>query len=183
MEVTEEKYRTIIDRYQEQPHLLDRHLEVMINLLLDQFRASSSSKDLPLKHLSLKFLRQLFKVRGPKEVVKRMPHEIADLAPVLKYLEVENLDDPTTWESGYVLVMWLSILVINPFHLKLLDGQENEKIDGLTVAERLMKVCKKCLILNNNIGKAAPFLIARFLTRPDMQEIYMDKFIDWACQV
>lgn len=115
--------------------------------------------------------------------MKRMPHEIADLVPVLNYLEVENLDDPCTWESGYVLVMWLSILVINPFHLKLLDGQAEDKKDGLTIAERLMKVCQKCIVLNNNIGTAAPFLISRFLTRPDMQAVYMDTFIDWACKV
>jgi hypothetical protein len=109
-----------------------------------------------------------------------MPHEIADLVPVLIYLENEDLDDPSSWESGYVLVMWLSILVINPFHLKLLDG--DEKRSNFTIAERLMKVCKKCIILNNNIGQAAPFLVSRFLTRPDMQLIYMEDFVIWACQ-
>lgn len=173
-----------MDRYQEQPHLIDHHLEAMINVLLSQFRDSNSKPEqVILKHLSLQFLRRLFKVRGPKEVVKRFPHEIADLVPVLNYLENENLDDPCTWESGYVLVMWLSILVINPFHLKLLDGQEEERKDGLTIAQRLMKVCKKCIVLNNNVGTAAPFLISRFLTRPDMQEVYMDNFIEWTCVV
>jgi hypothetical protein len=181
MEIIYDKYRTVIDRYQEQPHLLDRHLELMIEKLLVHFRTCNTEEQLPLKHLALKFLRQLFKVRGPKEVVRRMPHEIADLVPVLTYLEDENLDDPSTWESGYVLVMWLSILVINPFHLKLLDG--GKKAVGITIADRLMKVCKKCVVLNNNIGQAAPFLIARFLTRPDMQEVYLDSFIDWACKV
>lgn len=110
-----------------------------------------------------------------------MPHEIADLVPVLVYLENENLDDPCAWESGYVLVMWLSILVINPFHLKLLDG--GEKREGMTIAERLMAICKKCLVLNNSVGTAAPFLISKFLTRPDMLETYMDDFIEWSCKV
>lgn len=152
----------------------------MIDILISQVRASSSTQ---LKHVYLKFLRQIFKVRGPKEVVKRMPHEIADLVPVLNYLEKENLDDPTTWESGYVLVMWLSILVINPFHLKLLDGQlEEAPLTGdSTTSARLMSVCKKCLVLNSKIGQAAPFLVARFLTRPDMQEVYMSPFITWCC--
>ncbi|CAL8141167.1 unnamed protein product [Orchesella dallaii] len=173
-----EKYQRILDRYQEQPHLLDKHIEEMIEILISQVRIGSS-----LKYLSLKFLRQIFKVRGPKEVVKRMPHEIADLVPVLIYLESENLDDSNTWESGYVLVMWLSILVINPFHLKLLDGQQQDNQNGdSSIAARLMNVCKKCLVLNNNIGTAAPFLVAKFLTRPDMQQIYMSDFIDWTCK-
>ncbi|ODM89904.1 Tubulin-specific chaperone D [Orchesella cincta] len=174
-----EKYQRILDRYQEQPHLLDKHIEEMIEILISQVRIGSS-----LKYLSLKFLRQIFKVRGPKEVVKRMPHEIADLVPVLIYLESENLDDPNTWESGYVLVMWLSILVINPFNLKLLDGQQEEDNQNRdsSIAARLMNVCKKCLVLNNNIGSAAPFLVAKFLTRPDMQQIYMSDFIDWTCK-
>lgn len=162
---------------------MDRHIEEMIETIISQVRSASR----PLKHLNLKFLRQIFKVRGPKEVVKRMPHEIADLVPVLTYLENENLDDPSTWESGYCLVMWLSILVINPFHLKLLDGQLPVKETtspakgDFSIAARLMSVCKKCLVLNNNIGQAAPFLAAKFLTRPDMQELYMDSFINWAC--
>ncbi|CAG7704511.1 unnamed protein product [Allacma fusca] len=176
-----ENYRKIIDRYQEQPHLLDRHLESLIDACLSIARKASSAQTLPLKHLSLKFLRQIFKVRGPKEVVKRMPHEISDLAPVLTFLENENLDDSSCWESGYVLVMWLSILVINPFHLKLLDGSlEAESGNKLSIAQRLMNVCKKCLVLNNNIGQAAPVLISKLLARPDMLEMYMSSFIDWA---
>lgn len=115
-------YQKILDQYQEQPHLLDRHIEELIDTCLSIARGCTPPETKPLKHLSLKFLRQIFKVRGPKEVVKRMPHEIQELVPVLRFLENENLDDPEVWESGYVLVMWLSILVINPFHLKLLDG-------------------------------------------------------------
>lgn len=161
---------------------MDRHIEELIDITITQVRTASPV----LKHLSLKFLRLVFKVRGPKEVVKRMPHEIADLVPVLIFLENENLDDSNTWESGYVLVMWLSILVINPFHLKLLDGQLPSKgeiapIGDTSIAARLMAVCKKCIVLNNNIGQAAPFLVAKFLTRPDMQDLYMASFIDWAC--
>jgi len=152
----------------------------MIEMLLVHFRNCKIPEGLLLQQMSFKFLRLIFKVRGPKEVVKRMPHEISDLVPVLVYLENENLDDPSAWETGYVLVMWLSILIINPFNLKLLDGAVKS---GPTIADRVMRVCKKCVVLNNNIGQAAPFLVARFLTRPDMQDVYLDSFIDWACKV
>jgi hypothetical protein len=127
-----ETYQKIIDRYQEQPHLLDNNLEPMIHACLQIFRTSDTPPTLPLRHLSLKFLRQVFKVRGPKEVVKRMPHEVSDLVPVLTFAETLDLESGKTWESGYVLIMWLSILVINPFHLKLLDGSS----DGDSIAQR-----------------------------------------------
>jgi len=121
VEKSYETFVMILDRYQEQPHLLDPHMEEMINACLDTFRTSSSESLLPLKHLSLKYLRHIFKVRGRKEVVKRMPHDIVWLVPVLTFLESVNLDEANTWESGYVLILWLSLLVMNPFRLTLMD--------------------------------------------------------------
>lgn len=129
-----ETFTMILNRYQEQPHLLDPHLDKMINICLDTFRSSSSKPMLPLKHLSLKYLRHIFKVRGWKEVVKRMPHEISELVPVLEFVETMKLEDPTTWESGYVLILWLSMLVMNPFSLQLLDGSS----DGDSVYQRYL---------------------------------------------
>jgi len=178
VEKTFEKYLVILNRYQEQPHLIDKHMEEWLSILLVHARNRLSNPT--LSRVALKFMRLIFKVRGPKEVVKRMPHEISDLVPVLEYLESENLDDPSSWESGYVLVHWLSILVLNPFSLKLLDDQSQSS--SAAVSQRIMDICFKCIVLNNTVGIAAPTLVSKFLSRPDMITVYMKPFMDWACK-
>ncbi|XP_007441977.1 tubulin-specific chaperone D-like, partial [Python bivittatus] len=49
-----EKFKVIMDKYQEQPHLLDPHLEWMLNLLLDIIQDEASPP--PLIHLAFQFL-------------------------------------------------------------------------------------------------------------------------------
>ena len=55
------------------------------------------------------------KVRGHKHVVRHFPHEVEDLQFVLDLLE--TLDNSHAWEIKFVLILWLSIIVIIPFEM------------------------------------------------------------------
>jgi hypothetical protein len=116
-----QKMTEIINFYQEQPHVLDPHLQEWIDKLL--VIALSDSVSQMSINLAFKYLYLLTKVRGQKYVVRLLPHEVADIERVLGMLESEKSG---MWHAKYVLFLWLSILVLIPFDLKRLDGEREE---------------------------------------------------------
>jgi hypothetical protein len=68
----------------------------------------------------------LVSVRGFKHVVRHLPHDVADLVPVLEMLERDAAENDTTlggdWEKPYVCLLWLSIIILLPFPMRRLDG-------------------------------------------------------------
>lgn len=48
--------------------------------------------------------------------------QVSDLLTVLTFLEAQDPKDKETWRSRFVLLLWLSIVVIIPFHMSRLDG-------------------------------------------------------------
>ena len=122
-EVESGKVEAILQKYLEQPHLLDRHLEGLVALLMGacksvlrlRERDGSSSASFPFQvysngglQLVFKALYQLCTVRGRKSVVKHMPHEVSDLEPALQLLQSQDVKDFSTWETRYCLLLWLS---------------------------------------------------------------------------
>uniref|UniRef100_A0A672IW59 Tubulin-specific chaperone D n=1 Tax=Salarias fasciatus TaxID=181472 RepID=A0A672IW59_SALFA len=120
-EIATQKFLLILNRYQEQPRLLDPHLEWMLNLILDFIRNEQSPPS--LVHLGFKFLYIISKVRGYKVFMQLLPHEVADLQPVLDLLSRQDPNDLETWETRYMLLLWLSMTCLVPFDLSRLDGR------------------------------------------------------------
>lgn len=113
--MTDHVASVIIDRYQEQPHLLDPHLSepgilYMQISLTDAFFGCTGtivSQLLPmakqtswtaLSQQAFRYLYLLSKVRGPKVILRWFSHEVADLEPVLSLLEGQN--------SAHYQVVW-----------------------------------------------------------------------------
>ncbi|MEE6506740.1 hypothetical protein FKM82_007829 [Ascaphus truei] len=90
-EVCIQRFVVIMDYYQEQPHLLDPHLEWMLDSLLEIIR-DEQSPDL-LIHLAFKFLYIISKVRGYKIFLRLFPHEVVDVQPVLEMISAQNPKD------------------------------------------------------------------------------------------
>ncbi|XP_048673309.2 tubulin-specific chaperone D isoform X1 [Caretta caretta] len=179
-EVTIEKFIVIMDKYQEQPHLLDSHLEWMMHLLLDVVRDNKSPS--PLKHLAFKFLYIITKVRGYKIFLRLFPHEVADLQPVLDMFADQNPKDYETWETRYMLLLWLSMTCLIPFDLARLDGNilSEEGHTRMPIMDRILKVAKSYLVVSDKARDAAAVLVSRFITRPDVKQKRMADFLDWA---
>ena len=116
-----QKMTEIINFYQEQPHVLDPHLQDWIDKLL-AVGLSNKVSQMSI-NLAFKYLYLLTKVRGQKYIVRLLPHEVSDIETVLALLESEKSD---IWHAKYVLFLWLSILVLIPFDLKRLDGEREE---------------------------------------------------------
>lgn len=63
----------------------------------------------------------MIKTRGYKTVIKFFPHEVSDMEPVTEVLQKCDYQNN---EMPYVLVLWLSIIVLVPFDLTTIDSAD-----------------------------------------------------------
>lgn len=199
-----------MDKYQEQSHLLDRHLELILAPVVRTLRshidwfqsAEGLEKQGPLEpdshpHQLFRLVYQLTKVRGYKtigtsrlllpylhllmiwihSVVKYLTHEAADLEPLLAYLKLQDVRIFSLWETRYVLLLWLSLIVRIPFDLQRLDSHV---YDGKTLVQFIVEMGQSFLTSTGKERDAAAELLARLLTRKDTVEQELGKFIQWA---
>lgn len=106
--------------FQEQPELLDPHLDGIISPLMKIARNIIAKGEFcghPYLLKVFKIIYVLAKVRGYKTVVKFFPHTVADLEPTLNCLMAQNSKEYETWEVRYSLLLWISIVILIPFDL------------------------------------------------------------------
>lgn len=179
-EVCTQRFIVIMDTYQEQPHLLDAHLGWMLDLLLEIVRDKTSPPG--LMHLGFKFLYIISKVRGYKIFLRLFPHEVADVHPVLEMISVQNPADHETWETRYMLLLWLSMTCLIPFDLSRLDGNlsaEEGQIRRSTM-DQILEIAKSYLLVSDKARDAAGVLVSKFVARPDVRQKRMADFLDWS---
>ncbi|XP_039332583.1 tubulin-specific chaperone D isoform X2 [Saimiri boliviensis] len=179
-EVALQQFRGIMNKYQEQPHLLDPHLEWMMNSLLDIVRDQTAPAS--LVHLAFKFLYIITKVRGYKIFLRLFPHEVADMEPVLDLIANQNPKDHETWETRYMLLLWLSVTCLIPFDFCRLDGNliTQPGQTRLSVMDRILQIAESYLVVGDKARDGAAVLVARFITRPDVKHSKMAGFLDWS---
>nr|XP_019591063.1 PREDICTED: tubulin-specific chaperone D [Rhinolophus sinicus] len=173
-------FSVIMDKYQEQPHLLDPHLEWMMNLLLGVVRDQASPAD--LVHLAFKFLYIITKVRGYKTFLRLFPHEVADVQPVLDMFTHQNPRDHETWETRYMLLLWLSVACLIPFDFSRLDGNlvTQPGQTRVSIMDRILQIAESYLVVSDKARDAAAILVSKFVTRLDVKEKKMAGFLDWS---
>lgn len=190
-----EQYTEVLSRYQEQPHLLDPHLELLLSRLLTKIR----QPDLPTgeRDAAFKYLYIISKVRTYKVLVKFMPHELSDLEFVLHLLGQQDPKEFNNWETRYVLLLWMSILVLNPFHMSRLDAYETAPTVPIPVPvnncvinhvntqsapskmDRIFDLCKLYASTNDTCSSMAAYLSAKYFVRTDIKDLYLERFLDW----
>ncbi len=181
LEMAKERYMKLLDYYQEQPHLLDSHLTAMLELLMDHV-LNNKDTNKPLVHATSSFAAHLIKVRGYKVVVRQLPHEVKHVEPVLQLLEEQDPKSPDDWETRYFLLLWMSILVMIPFHMSRFDSNSDGDSKKKTVMERVLGLIKSYLAVSDKCQDAAAFLSAKFITRPEIVSKFLPEYLDWALQ-
>ncbi|KAF6727713.1 Tubulin-specific chaperone D [Oryzias melastigma] len=174
-----QRFLVIMNGYQEQPHLLDPHLEWMMNMMLEYVRREDCPPS--LLHLSFKFLYIICKVRSYKIFMQLLPHEVSDVEPVLQMISRQDPKDLETWETRYMLLLWLSMACLIPFDLSRLDGHleaAGGKKEEL-VMNRILAIAKSYLTVTDSPRDAASVLISKFMTRPDVKQKCLGEFLDW----
>ncbi|XP_036125871.1 tubulin-specific chaperone D isoform X1 [Molossus molossus] len=174
-----QRFRVIMDKYQQQPHLLDPHLEWMMNLLLETVQDETSPAD--LVHLAFKFLYIITKVRGYKTFLRLFPHEVANVQPVLDMFTNQNPKDHETWETRYMLLLWLSMTCLIPFDFSRLDGNLLSQPGQMRMStiDRILQIAQSYLVVSDKARDAAAVLVSKFITRPDAKQKMAD-FLDWS---
>ncbi|KAF9899880.1 hypothetical protein BX616_002798, partial [Lobosporangium transversale] len=179
---------TLIGKYQYQSYLLDPCLEEMVSILITPIRkvvqdiTIGDLKGQPINEHGLDAFYMLYfisKTRGYKTVVKFLPHEVADIEPAFEFLKtLENSRVP--WETGYVLLIWLSLMCMIPFDLKTIDSQVEKTSERIPLVDQMIETAKSFL---NKAGKdrdGASLFLARLLTRKDTCGVYLPEFVEWS---
>lgn len=169
-----EKFKATLDKYLEQPYLLDPHLAEIVKALLGPVKSSLCTDE--MLNACMAFLLVVTKVRGYKVVVNHLPHELSDLEPVLKLLERSPLTSRSLSPAMHMLLLWLGVVSMVPFQLSRLDCGDT---DAKPVAERILNVIKVHVAACMKADTPACFLAARFITRPDMMDLYFDDLMQW----
>lgn len=109
---------------------------------------------------------------------------MSDFEPVLQMLEKQDKDDCNNWETSYVLLLWMSIIVKIPFHMSRLDSFDSADGGGKkTVMERVLNVCKSYIHSSSYFMTPAAFLTSHYITRSDIKDSFLSDFLDWNYEV
>ena len=182
-----ERIAKVLDQYQEQPSILDPKLEAMVFPLLESVRlvAHGSRPPVALPHACRVFYT-LCKVRGFKTVVKFVPHEVRDLEPLVHLLAKYDESNHDAWQIAYTLMVWLSMVVMVPFDLRIIDSSLDaggSAVDGTVgqgspLVKTIERLALAYLGATGPARDAAAILLARLLTRPGLQP-QLSSFVKW----
>jgi tubulin-specific chaperone D len=149
-----------------------------------------------------KILYTFCKVRGEKVVVGFFNNEPRYLEPLLSDFErgskepSNSSDGPSptslSWEGRYILLLWLSHLMLSPFDLAtmssvdlsqgiVVDEQLQLPQDTPGIALRVIPICLKYIETATRERSAASQLLVRLCLRPDMRKVgLLDAVAEWA---
>ncbi|KAL4771088.1 tubulin folding cofactor D C terminal-domain-containing protein [Aspergillus nidulans var. acristatus] len=216
-----ERLVNLLEPFQEWPQLLDPHLQSLLPPLVDALlayllthrdqyasaKANQQSKALyPLPRAVCRLLYTFCKVRGVKVISRFLNNEPKYFDPLLRaFIEWDaaqpvdssgDLPRRLVWEERYVLLIWLSHLLLAPFDLSSMSSndmpvpyQDNELVRSLSpetpaVARSLLSVALTYINVAGKEREAATMLLARLALRRDMQALGILKDLTyWAFTV
>lgn len=106
-------------------------------------------------------LTYICKVRGYKTVLKFFPHEVCDMEMITELL---HFQDAEHWEIPYILVLWLSIVILVPFDLTTIDSSKQTEI----LVKRISNIGRSYSGNPGKIRDAAALMLGNLMSRPDV---------------
>lgn len=205
----------LLEPFQEWPQLLDPHLKRLIPPLVSSFLSRvvkhrddymrsgpNVSNDLiPLTRGISRLLYTFCKVRGYKVISHFFSNEPRYLEPMLDAYEqwsqqrcFDSEQPPgvpvMTWEEKYVMLLWISHLMLTPFDLATISSTGDPELGTLpggfsprmpSAARRAIQLALNSLSEASKEREAAGILLARVALRPDMAQYrLLDSTIDMA---
>lgn len=145
-------------------------------------------------------LYALCKVRGDKVVVRFLPTETRLLDLLAAALDAADAEQSRAspgawwWEQRYVVLLWLSHLLLAPFDLATISSVDAEQqaavaaVEALAlpdklpaIALRLLPLAVKYLVSPGKEQDAAAALLVRLAMRRDLQQLgLLDRLVRWA---
>ncbi|KAJ5496781.1 hypothetical protein N7463_008768 [Penicillium fimorum] len=207
-----EKLVSLLEPFQEWPQLLDPHLQTLLPPLVDAFlaylikhrtqygsvsvKSSQAGNQYPLPRAICRLLYTFCKVRGVKVISRFLNNEPKYLDSMLRaFIEwdavrpanseelVESEPQRLIWEERYVMLVWLSHLLLAPFDLSSLSDDNipvpYDNLQQLTwlpsetpmVARSVLSLSLHYIGASGKEREAATALLARLALRGDMQAL------------
>ncbi|KAF7587023.1 hypothetical protein BBP40_007845 [Aspergillus hancockii] len=214
----------VLEPFQEWPQLLDPHLQTLLPPLVDaflayllkhrdQYKAGKPQQQraiYPLPRAVFRLLYTFCKVRGVKVISRFLNNEPKYLDPLLRaFIEWDTAcqDDSEVvspgdvprrlvWEERYVMLIWLSHLLLAPFDLASISSDDipvpYETLGQIkplpaevpTVAKSLLSLSLNYVNASGKEREAATVLLARLVLRRDMQALgLLTNLTDWAFSI
>ncbi|RMZ77388.1 hypothetical protein DV738_g4405, partial [Chaetothyriales sp. CBS 135597] len=193
----------ILDRFQEWPQLLDQVLASLIGTIVEGFttfitqcpdayenRPSTTPSSgpteviVPLPTALGQLLYAFCKVRGYKVIVRLLSNEPRYVEPMLSCIQDWN-DSATTksmsglvWPQRYIMLLWLSHLMLAPFDLSTLSNADAPQIDPKLqhlcedlpdIAQSVLSIALDSLTSPSKERESACILLVRLALRRDLQ--------------
>lgn len=159
------------------PPIVEAYLES-----LSRQTPRSASAHLDIQTALASIVYTLCKVRGAKVIVGFLNNEPRYLEPILTTLEDVTLGQPeeeVNWKVPYVLLLWLSHLLLTPFDLASISAKVPPDVGQTAmplhvelpaVARRIVHIGAIHLSASTKAQDAAAAMLVRLATRPDMQK-------------
>jgi tubulin-specific chaperone D len=150
-------------------------------------QAASSQYTVPLPRAICRLIYVFCKVRGQKVVVRFFNNEPRYIEPMLdclrtwssmKHVDNATLVDAMSWEERYIMLLWLSHLMLAPFDLVSISSSSIDLsssklasvLEGLpSIAQVLLHTAFDYLHVSSKEREAAAIMIVRLVLRGDMQ--------------
>lgn len=201
-----------MDPFQELPQLLDPHLPKWIPYLSETYlehlqtkrrgkqKAEPSKHLVPVDYAICRLLYTFCKIRGEKIIIHFLNVETKYLELLLTAIEEAeqlpgdgNAVGAWTWEQRYIVLLWLSHLLLAPFDLSTISSVDVEDIQvqqvpdlelapnlpGLTL--RVIPLAIKYLASPGKERDGAKALLVRTAMRRDMQKLgVLESLVQWS---
>ena len=208
----------LLEPFQEWPQLIDPYLKSIVPDLATAFLSTLTEiakhhriggkriAAIPVWRAICVLLYTLCKVRGYKIIVRFFNNEPKYLEPMLVTYNAMNIignpgEDsndidtlPSSWEERYIVLLWLSHLMLTPFDLSSISSKKptsrvleparakGPKIpnDVPWIASHAISLSISQLAESSKVREAAKVLLVRVALRPDMEKFDLFKIlIDW----
>ena len=204
----------LLEPFQEWPQLIDPYLKSIVPHLATAFLSTLSEipayqgvgservAAIPVWRAICMLLYTLCKVRGYKVIVRFFDNEPRYLEPMLATYAAlnttENLDGdpsnigvPPSWEENYVVLLWLSHLMLTPFDISSISQERpTSKVllctraggpeipgDVSWIVTYAINLSIPQLADSSKVREAAKVLLVRVALRPDMEKFGLFKIL------
>lgn len=205
----------LLEPFQEWPQLLDPHLRRLVPPLVSKFlvyleghvvqyqthNAHGPEDDIPLPRGISRILYTFCKIRGYKVISHFLNNEPRYLEPMLSAYHMWNMFGRahsgqlsqragTTWEEAYIMLLWISHLILTPFDLASISSISRSSTKTLHIdlpiempssAKHATSIAIRSLSVASKEREAAAVLLVRIALRPDMRPFDLLKItMKWA---
>ena len=205
----------MLEPFQEWPQLLDPHLKQLVPPLVSVFldyltkyvnqykdpSADTSTDAIPLPRGISRILYTFCKIRGYKVISQFFNNEPKYLEPMLYAYDMWNHAgnshdgmgskyENMTWEERYIMLLWISHLMLTPFDLAFISSNNSTELENLpiilsiempSIARRVTQIAIRTLGAASKEREAAGILLARVALRPDMRSYdLLNSTLEWA---